>query len=65
MTDPATVDSVGELDSPTELGERLRAGIRDVPDYPNPGILFKDVTPLLADPALFDAALTGLITGFG
>jgi len=32
---------------PTQL-ERL---IRDVPDFPKPGIMFKDVTPLLADPA--------------
>ena len=28
----------------------LKAKIRDVPDFPSPGILFKDVTPLLADP---------------
>ncbi len=33
--------------------ERLRALIRDVPDFPKPGILFRDVTPLLADPAAF------------
>ena len=36
--------------------ERLRALIRDVPDFPRPGILFKDITPLLADArALADA----------
>jgi len=29
----------------------LRAFIRDVPDFPKPGIVFKDITPLLADPA--------------
>jgi len=29
----------------------LRRLIRDVPDFPKPGILFKDITPLLADPA--------------
>jgi adenine phosphoribosyltransferase len=29
--------------------DRLRALIRDVPDFPKPGILFKDITPLLAD----------------
>ena len=32
---------------------RARAAIRDVPDFPQPGILFKDITPVLADPALF------------
>jgi adenine phosphoribosyltransferase len=31
--------------------EQLRVLIRDVPDFPKPGILFKDITPLLADPA--------------
>ena len=30
--------------------------IRDVPDYPKPGIVFKDITPLLADPTAFAAA---------
>lgn len=34
--------------------------IRDVPDFPLPRILFRDVTPLLADPAGFRAALDGL-----
>ncbi len=33
--------------------ERLRARIRDVPDFPKKGILFKDITPVLADPAIF------------
>jgi adenine phosphoribosyltransferase len=31
--------------------ERLEAKIRDVPDFPEPGIVFKDIMPLLADPA--------------
>ena len=31
----------------------LRAAIRDIPDFPKPGIVFKDITPVLADPALF------------
>ncbi|MBX3355029.1 MAG: adenine phosphoribosyltransferase [Phycisphaeraceae bacterium] len=31
--------------------DRLKHLIRDVPDFPKPGILFKDITPLLADPA--------------
>lgn len=40
-----------------ELEERLRATIRDVPDFPKPGILFKDITPVLADPKLFRATI--------
>lgn len=31
--------------------------IRDIPDYPKPGILFKDITPLLADPHAFNIAV--------
>jgi len=33
--------------------ELVRQAIRDVPDFPKPGILFKDITPVLHDPALF------------
>jgi adenine phosphoribosyltransferase len=35
----------------------LRAYIRDIPDFPKPGILFKDITPLLAEPAAFRHAV--------
>jgi adenine phosphoribosyltransferase len=35
------------------LAARILATLRDVPDFPSPGILFKDITPLLADAALF------------
>jgi adenine phosphoribosyltransferase len=38
----------------------LRALIRDIPDFPRPGIVFKDITPLLLDPAGLDAAVAGL-----
>ena len=37
----------------TDLLESFRRHIRDVPDFPRPGILFKDITPLLADQTLF------------
>jgi adenine phosphoribosyltransferase len=36
----------------TSLAERVAATLRDVPDFPSPGILFKDITPVLADPRL-------------
>jgi adenine phosphoribosyltransferase len=36
----------------SELAERIDAAIRDVPDFPKPGILFKDITPVLADAQL-------------
>ncbi len=35
----------------------LKAAIRDIPDFPKPGIVFKDITTLLKDPAAFRAAL--------
>ena len=37
--------------------EALRSSIRDVPDFPKPGIVFKDITTLLRDPVLFRRAL--------
>ena len=41
----------------TDMLERLRTGIRDVPDFPKKGIVFKDITPLLGDRALFRASI--------
>lgn len=42
----------------------LRQLIRDVPDYPKPGILFKDITPLLANPAGLSLAVEFLTQPF-
>jgi adenine phosphoribosyltransferase len=41
--------------------DRLRALIRDVPDFPKPGVVFKDFTPLLADAVAFASAVDGLV----
>jgi adenine phosphoribosyltransferase len=49
--------------SPDSL-ERLRTAIRDVPDFPHPGILFKDITPVLADAELMKAAIEGMTEVF-
>jgi adenine phosphoribosyltransferase len=38
----------------------LRSFIRDIPDFPRRGIVFKDITPLLLDPIALDAAVAGL-----
>ena len=38
----------------------LRALVREIPDFPQPGIGFKDITPILADPRALDAAVTRL-----
>jgi adenine phosphoribosyltransferase len=41
-------------------GADLRALIRDIPDFPKPGIVFKDITPLLLDPRAIDAAVEAI-----
>jgi len=41
--------------------EQLKAKIRDIPDFPKPGILFKDITPLVQDPACLRLAIAALI----
>ena len=38
--------------------------IRDIPDFPRPGVVFKDITPLLADPVAFRGAVDGLAEPF-
>lgn len=40
---------------------QLRALVRDVPDFPKPGIGFRDITPLLASPEGYHAAVEGLV----
>lgn len=44
--------------------EDLYARIRDIPDFPKPGILFRDITPLLLDPAAFREALASIVEPF-
>jgi adenine phosphoribosyltransferase len=46
MTQPTTSDEL----------ELLKRHIRDVPDFPQPGVLFRDITPMLADPESFSRA---------
>jgi len=45
-------------------GIDLKEYIRSIPDWPKNGILFRDITPLLADPAAFAAAVDALCAGF-
>lgn len=42
------------------MSSLLRSAIRDVPDFPKPGIVFKDITPILADPELFRSAIDAM-----
>ena len=41
--------------------DAVRARIRDVPDFPKPGIVFKDITPVLADPATFRTVIDAFV----
>jgi adenine phosphoribosyltransferase len=51
---------VSDLAIPTATADRLRRLVRDVPDFPKPGILFRDITPMLADAEGFSLAVGAL-----
>ncbi|MEQ1503227.1 MAG: adenine phosphoribosyltransferase [Myxococcota bacterium] len=48
-----------------DLTSRVAARIRDIPDFPKPGILFKDITPVLLDPPLFRDVIAWMGEGWG
>ena len=45
--------------------EQIRDLIRDVPDFPEPGIVYKDITPVLADPLAFSTIVDLIVVHFG
>ena len=45
---------------PAAMLDALRAAIRDIPDFPKAGIVFKDITPVLSDGALFRQVIDAL-----
>ncbi|MBM7787906.1 adenine phosphoribosyltransferase [Tenggerimyces flavus] len=54
MTHVASPEPAGDI------ADLVRSRIRDVADYPKPGIVFKDITPLLADPSAFQSTVEAL-----
>ena len=44
--------------------ERLRSKIRDIPDFPKPGVIFKDITPLVKDPSALRLTIHQLLHPF-
>jgi adenine phosphoribosyltransferase len=46
------------------LSDEVKARLRDVQDFPRPGIVFKDITPLLADPLLFGRVINAMAAPF-
>jgi adenine phosphoribosyltransferase len=51
-------------DERAALAAAVKRAMREVPDFPKPGILFKDITPVLADPALFSRVMMALASPF-
>ncbi len=45
--------------------ERIKGLIRDIPDFPQPGIVFKDITPLLADDDAFSSVIDLIVVRYG
>ena len=43
------------------MPDRLKSAVRDIPDFPIPGILFKDISPILSDPALLQHSIDLLV----
>jgi adenine phosphoribosyltransferase len=48
-----------------DLAARLRDLVREIPDYPQPGVVFKDITPLLADHVAFAGAIDAIVAAHG
>ena len=51
---------MSEADSPSGRLDLLRARVREIPDFPQAGILFRDITPLMADPRALALAVEAL-----
>jgi adenine phosphoribosyltransferase len=48
-----------------DLGKLIQERIRDVADYPKPGVVFKDITPLLADHVAFAGVVDAVVNHYG
>jgi adenine phosphoribosyltransferase len=51
--------------SPLDLDALLRSRVREIPDFPEPGISFKDITPLLADHTAFAGVIDAIVSHHG
>jgi adenine phosphoribosyltransferase len=64
-TEKGTADAAAAVAADPGLTELIKAKVRDIPDYPQPGVMFKDITPLLADSAALAAVVQGLAAAQG
>jgi adenine phosphoribosyltransferase len=58
------VAQVPENGPRADIARLIGSHVRDVPDYPKPGVLFKDITPLLAEPKAFSEVVDALAAMF-
>jgi adenine phosphoribosyltransferase len=61
---PQTPQAAPPIVRPVSSFDYCRALIRDIPDFPSPGILFRDITPLLASPRALHIVLDGIAERF-
>ncbi|ASU84654.1 adenine phosphoribosyltransferase [Nocardiopsis gilva YIM 90087] len=54
-----------QLTQRADLSDLIAAGIRDIPDFPKPGVTFKDITPLLATPEALRAVVSAVAEQYG
>ncbi|MBE7179293.1 MAG: adenine phosphoribosyltransferase, partial [Mucilaginibacter polytrichastri] len=47
------------------IEQKIKNSIRDIPDFPKPGILFKDITPILKDPVLCSEIVDAFLESIG
>jgi adenine phosphoribosyltransferase len=63
---PVTTENAGPRgDSGPELAAVVAGSVLDVPDFPQPGIVFKDLMPLFADGPVFRRVIDGIIAHYG
>jgi adenine phosphoribosyltransferase len=61
---PVARPGVSLPEMPEELRERLRALVREIPDFPREGVLFRDITTLLREAGAFKAAIDALVDAY-
>jgi adenine phosphoribosyltransferase len=64
-TELASSELAGTELADGELARLISSRVRDIPDYPQRGVVFKDITPLLADGKAFSAVVDGLAALYG
>ncbi len=53
------------MNTPLDFEALLRSRVREIPDYPQPGVVFRDITPLLADHVAFAGAVDAIVAHHG